>query len=63
MKKLNVSTPKYPNTYALVDYDDYNRLNKYKWSACFQGSSIYVTRSTKRINGKQKTIRIFNKTG
>ena len=31
MKKLNISTPKYPDKFTLVDDKDYEELNQWKW--------------------------------
>ena len=31
MKKLNISTPKYPDKFTLVDDEDYEELNQWKW--------------------------------
>ncbi len=33
MKKINISTPMYPNTFTLVDDEDYEWLNQWKWHA------------------------------
>ena len=32
MTKLNISTSKHPNTYVLIDNDDYEYLNQWKWT-------------------------------
>jgi len=39
MKKINISTPKYPNTFTLVDNNNYEYLNKYHW---YKTSNGYV---------------------
>ncbi len=46
MKKIDVSTPKHPDTFALVDDEDYDRINANKWSAVkFQRSNtLYAQR-------------------
>ena len=31
MKKIDISTNKYPNTFAIVDDEDYDYLNQWKW--------------------------------
>lgn len=46
MKKIDVSTKKHPNTFVMVDDEDYEGLSKYKW--CLSHSKrnkYYVTRS------------------
>jgi len=57
MKQIDVSTPKYPNTFAIVDDADYDWLNQWKWYVCKKGNFSYALRSLPR-NGKQKGIRM-----
>ncbi len=48
MKRINISTKKHPNTFALVDDCDFDRLNKHKWCCTNKG---YVVRGRQRLNG------------
>jgi hypothetical protein len=41
--------------YAIVDNDDYQRLNKYKWYIKFNGYNYYAQR-TEKNNGKRRKI-------
>ena len=46
---------------AIVDDEDYEMLNKFKWHAHVSRRMIYATNTTKRdLNGKQKTIRMHS---
>jgi hypothetical protein len=45
MKRIDVSTPKYPNTFALVDDADYERLNQWKWTATDNNGTVYPQRN------------------
>jgi hypothetical protein len=52
-KKIDVSTPKYPNTYTLVDDEDYDKIMAMgKWNTNERG---YI-RKVIKINGKRKYI-------
>jgi len=42
--------------FALVDNEDYGWLNQFKWCAMKLKNTFYAVRSSKTINGKQKTI-------
>lgn len=48
MKKIDISTDKYPNKYALVDDIDFDRLSPYKWYLTKGG---YAARNLPRKNG------------
>ena len=58
MKEIDVSTPKYPNTFAMVDDVDYERLNKHKWYAHKERNALYARRSIRLLNGKWTKIRM-----
>lgn len=44
MKKIDISTKKHPNTFALVDDCDFERLNQWKWHAVNRGNTLYAER-------------------
>jgi hypothetical protein len=52
MKKLDISTKKHPNTYSLVDDEDYDYLNQWKWSLNGCG---YIRRHFSS-NGRRKDL-------
>lgn len=56
MKYINVSTPKYPDTFCLVDDHNYEWLNQWKWTAHKIRHTIYAVRNINLVNGKKKRI-------
>ncbi len=60
MKKINISTKTYPNTFTLVDDEDYDYLMQWKWYALYNKKSnvFYACRNGRDIRGKQFAIRV-----
>ncbi len=58
MKKIDISTPKYPRTFALVDDSDFSFLNADKWHADEQTNGKIYARRTVRTNGKRSVLRM-----
>lgn len=48
MQKINISTKKYPNTFALVDNDNYDELNKWKWYRSENGYAVRTVRTNEK---------------
>ena len=57
VKQIDISTKKYPNIFALVDDEDYEYLNQWKWGAKKEPTGdFYVKRNSSRKKGKQHQI-------
>ena len=64
MKRIDISTPKYPDTFTLVDDEDFEELSKHKWCALKAPYTFYAVRSCRRpFGGQPYTVRMHRKTG
>jgi hypothetical protein len=52
VKLIDISTPKFPNTFAMVDDADYEHINQWKWRLDCDG----YARAHQSINGKRTSI-------
>ena len=57
MKRIDISTKTHPNTFTLVDNEDFRWLNQRKWRAAKHWKSLIVVR-TELVDGHKATIRI-----
>ena len=55
MKLIDVSSPKYPNTFVQVDDADFEHLNQWKWYVSAEKHTAYARRQ-KRANGLRKDV-------
>jgi hypothetical protein len=46
MKLIDVSTKKFPNTFAMVDDEDFDRLNQWEWFAMKGVYTLYARRKS-----------------
>jgi hypothetical protein len=60
MKQIDISTPKYPNTFTLVDDEDYDEMNSHKWHAHDNGYGKTYAMRTIRVEGKKTAIRMHS---
>ncbi len=51
MKLLDVSTPKFPNTFSMVDDEDFELLSQWKWYALGSRHSVYAARMIRKDCG------------
>ena len=56
MKKIDISTKTYPNTFTLVDNDLYDYLNQWKWH---YDNGYAFRRSYFKDNGKLKYVNVY----
>ncbi len=59
MKQIDISTPKHPNTFTLVNDTDFEWLNQWKWSADEDGNTIYAERQCEITAKKIKMHRLI----
>ena len=50
MKKINISTSKYPNQYAVVDKENFEWLNQWKWRTHSKGYAIRMAGGRKNAH-------------
>ncbi len=56
MKLIDISTPKHPNVFAMVDDEDYDSLNTFKWSTRKHGSTFYAFRKRRASDTLGPTV-------
>ncbi len=52
MKLIDISTPKYPNTFAMVDDEDFDFLNQWKWHPHKSNTQVYARRLHRKSDAR-----------
>ncbi len=60
MKTLDISTPKFPNTFTMVDDDDYDFLSQWKWCPVQQKISPYARRAVVNPKGVTPKLTVYS---
>lgn len=47
MKLIDISTPKHPNSFAMVDDDDFEKINQWKFSRANCSTGLIIDRAKK----------------
>lgn len=62
VKLIDISTKKFPNTFTMVDDEDFDFLNQWKWYPALLGYAHraypYVVRNSRPHEGKKRLIRM-----
>ena len=58
MKKINISTKKYPNTFTMVDDEDFEYLNQWKWLC---SNNLYVIKVFYNRKEQKKTFKLMHR--
>lgn len=58
MKLIDISTPRYPATFAMVDDDDFDFLNQWTWYAEKRRNTFYAARTVTTDQGRKTGIRM-----
>jgi hypothetical protein len=57
MKLIDISTPAYPNIFVMVDDEDFEWLNQWKWCPIKKGRNIYANRGSQE-EGERRKVRM-----
>ena len=59
MKKIDISTKKYPKTFTLVDDEDFEYLNQWKWRKNNAGRGYAIRTIYRNIGGEKHCTTLF----
>lgn len=58
MKKIDISTKKHPDTFTVVDDEDFAELNEYKWYAGRRPNGQFYAQRNVKIDGKWAVLQM-----
>lgn len=60
MKKIDISTKRFPDTFTMVDDDMFGELNRYKWHVRQSTSVLYVRRNSLDADGRHVWVNMHH---